>query len=249
MRYLETVMGVPMSVDIRDDGDHTIAVDEAFGELRNADRIFSTYRSDSVISRLNRAELTLDTVGDRFMEVLSLAEKFSNVSGGVFTLHDAEEQWDLNGIVKGWAAKQAADVLHSHGLHNFCLNAGGDVIAAGRPESGRLWNVGVRSPEAAESMIAVFALTDMSVATSGSYERGNHILDGRTGRVAQGLTSVSVISADLTVADVLATTVYAMGEYGVGWAAERYDCAILAIAETGELIDGGDVRRWLARAR
>jgi thiamine biosynthesis lipoprotein len=113
---------------------------------------------------------------------------------------------------------------------------------------GRPWNVGVRSPESAETMIAVVALTDRSVATSGSYERGRHIVDGRTGRSACGLTSVSVIAEGLTVADVLATTVYAMGEEGVPWAAERYDCGILALTEAGELIDGGDVRRWLAPA-
>jgi thiamine biosynthesis lipoprotein len=97
-------------------------------------------------------------------------------------------------------------------------------------------------------MIAVVALTDMSVATSGSYERGPHIVDGRTRQPAHGLTSVSVIAEDLTVADVLATTVYAMGEDGVGWAAERYECGILAVTEAGEFIDGGDVRRWLAPA-
>jgi thiamine biosynthesis lipoprotein len=248
MRYVETVMGLPISVDIRDEGDHRIPVDEAFGELRRADSIFSTYRPDSEIGRLNRAELTLDTAGDEFIEVMSLAEKFSTVSGGVFTLHDADERWDLNGIVKGWAADQAAGVLRSHGIHNFCLNAGGDVIAAGHPEPGRPWNVGVRSPGSPESMIAVVALTDMSIATSGSYERGRHIVDGRTRLLAHGLTSVSVISADLTVADVLATTVYAMGEVGVGWAAERYDCAVLAVTEAGDLLAGGDVRRWLAPA-
>jgi thiamine biosynthesis lipoprotein len=96
-------------------------------------------------------------------------------------------------------------------------------------------------------MLAVFALTDVSIATSGAYERGEHIIDGRTHQEATELSSVSVIAPDLTTADVLATTVYAMGQDGVSWAAQRYDCAILAVAETGKLIDGGDLRRWLAR--
>lgn len=246
MRYLETVMGVPMSIDIRDSGDHNDAAEQAFCQLRDADAIFSTYRPDSVISRLNRSELTLTTVGDRFTDVLNLAERFSTVSGGVFVLRTADGQCDLNGIVKGWAAEQAATVLRAHGLRNFCLNAGGDVIAAGHPKPTRCWQVGVRSPQSAASMLAVFALTDVSIATSGAYERGQHIIDGRTNRVAAGLSSVSVISPDLTTADVLATTVYAMGQDGVSWAAERYDCAILAVAETGKLIAGGDLRRWLA---
>jgi FAD:protein FMN transferase len=57
-----------------------------------------------------------------------------------------------------------------------------------------------------------------------------------------------VIATDLTTADVLATIVFAMGEDGVGWAAERYDCGVLAVANSGRLVDGGDARRWLANA-
>jgi FAD:protein FMN transferase len=248
MRVVETVMGIPMSIDLRDDRDHTIALDDAFGELRNADAVFSPFRPDSELSRLNRGELTPETVGDDFRTVLETAERFSTVSGGTFTLRDASGDWDLNGIVKGWAAQRAAELLVSRGLGDFCLNAGGDVVAVGHPESGRPWMVGVRSPESAETMLAVFALSDRSIATSGAYERGNHIVDGRTGREASGLSSVSVIAADLTTADVLATIVFAMGEDGVGWAAERYDCGVLAVTDSGRLIDGGDARRWLATA-
>jgi FAD:protein FMN transferase len=253
MRVVETVMGIPMSIDVRDDhdngdGGHRIALDDAFRELRNADAIFSTYLPDSEISRLNRGELTLESVGADVRTVLETAERFSTVSGGTFTLRDSHGDWDLNGIVKGWAAQRAAELLVSRGLHDFCLNAGGDVIAAGHPEPGRPWMVGVRSPESAESMLAVFALSDRSIATSGAYERGNHIIDGRTGRAATGLSSASVIADDLTTADVLATIVFAMGEDGVGWAAERYDCGVLAVTDSGRLIDGGDARRWLANA-
>jgi thiamine biosynthesis lipoprotein len=251
MRVVETVMGIPMSIDVRNsdgDGDFRMILDDAFGEIRDADATFSPYRPDSEISRLNSGELTRETVSDDFRSVLEAAERFSTVSGGTFTLHDSTGAWDLNGIVKGWAAQRAAELLVSRGLHDFCINAGGDVVAAGHPEPGRPWMVGVRSPESAETMLAVFALSDRSIATSGAYERGNHIVDGRTGRKATGLTSVSVIAADLTTADVLATTVYAMGEDGVGWAAERYDCGVLAVTDSGRLIDGGDARRWLANA-
>jgi thiamine biosynthesis lipoprotein len=245
MRVVETVMGIPMSIDVRADGDYRMIVDDAFGEIRDADATFSTYRPDSEISRLNRGELTRESVGEDFRSVLETAERFGTVSGGAFTLRDSDGDWDLNGIVKGWAAQRAGELLVSRGLHDFCINAGGDVVAAGHPEPDRPWMVGVRSPESAATMLAVFALSDRCIATSGAYERGNHIVDGRTGREATGLTSVSVIAADLTTADVLATIVYAMGEDGVGWAAERYDCGVLAVTDSGRLIDGGDARRWL----
>jgi len=248
MRYLDTVMGIPMSIDIRDAGDHQVAAAEAFATMHQADAIFSPYRPDSELSRLNRAELTLATVGGLFTEVYKLASRFAAVSGGVFALQNPSGEWDLNGIVKGWAAQRAAQRLRDLGVANFCLNAGGDVVVAGNSEPGTAWNVGIRSPESAQQMLAVLALRDMAVATSATYERGEHILDGRTGRPGHGFLSVSVIAADLTTADVLATTVFAMGSEGPRWAAERYDCSILALTEGGAFIDAGDLRRWLVPA-
>ena len=174
--------------------------------------------------------------------------RFSAVSGGVFALQTLSGEWDLNGIVKGWAAQRAADRLRALGVANFCLNAGGDVVAAGNSEPGKAWNVGIRSPESPQQMMAVLALRDMAVATSVTYERGEHIVDGRTGSPARGFLSVSVVAADLTTADVLATTVFAMGPEGPGWAVERYDCSILAQTKDGAFIDTGNLRRWLAPA-
>ena len=248
MRFLDTVMGIPMSIDIRDHGDHHAAAEQAFAILHEADAIFSPYRSNSELSRLNRDELTLGTVGPLFTEVHELASRFAAVSGGVFALQTGAGEWDLNGIVKGWAAQRAAHRLRALGVANFCLNAGGDVVAAGNSGPGKGWNVGIRSPGSAQQMMAVLSLRDMAVATSATYERGEHIINGRTGRTARGFSSVSVIAADLTTADVLATTVFAMGSDGPHWAAERYDCSILAQTEDGTFVDSGDLRRWLARA-
>lgn len=248
MRFLDTVMGIPMSIDIRDPGDHHAAAAEAYAILHEADEVFSPYLKDSELSRLNRSELTLETVGGLFTEVRNLALRFETVTDGVFTQLDASGEWDLNGIVKGWAAQRAADRLRAAGLANFCLNAGGDVIASGHFEPGKPWKIGIRSPQSDQRMTAVLALSDMAVATSATYERGEHIFNGSTGRLARDFSSVSVIAADLTTADVLATTVFAMGADGPRWAAERYDCSILALTYTGAFIGAGELRRWLAPA-
>ncbi len=247
MRFLESVMGIPMSIDIPGDGDQSAAASDAFDALREADAVFSTYRDESEISRLNRGEVTVDDLSPLFTEVVELASRFERVSGGAFTLRDASGAWDLNGIVKGWAAERAAQRLRGLGVENFCLNAGGDVIAAGESRDHGPWNVGIRSPDSAQQMIAVLSVRDMAVATSATYERGQHIVDGRTGRPPEGLSSVTVIAEDLTTADVLATTVFVLGPDGPAWAAERYDCSVLAVTESGTFIDGGDLRRWLAR--
>lgn len=247
MRFLESVMGIPMSIDIPGEGDHAAAAAAAFDALREADATFSPYRHESEISRLNRAEITLQEASPLFTEVVELGSRFESVSGGAFTLRDATGAWDLNGIVKGWAAQRAAERVRGRGVDSFCLNAGGDVVAAGNSRDGRPWNVGIRSPESAQDMIAVLSVRDMAVATSATYERGEHIIDGRTGRPPAGLSSVTVIAEDLVTADVLATTVFVLGPDGPAWAVERYDCSVLAVTDSRTIIDAGDLRRWIAQ--
>lgn len=127
-------------------------------------------------------------------------------------------------MVKGWSVQRAANLLSGRGTSRFCLNAGGDVVAAGGP-----WRVGVRHPERADRLCTVLEITDGAVATSARYERGDHILDGRTGRPATGLLSVTVVAPSLTEADATATADFAMGAEGVEWAASREGCEVFAV--------------------
>nr|WP_240658113.1 FAD:protein FMN transferase [Streptomyces populi] len=83
----------------------------------------------------------------------------------------------------------------------------------------RAWRVGVRRPEHADKLCATLESTDGAVATSARYERGDHIVDGRTGRPATGLLGMTVVAATLTEADAVATAAFAMGAEGVEWAA------------------------------
>ena len=130
-------------------------------------------------------------------------------------------------------------MLEAQGIRNFCLNAGGDVVVAGSPGGGDAWNVGVRSVEDAQKMMAVLTVTDCAVATSAAYERGEHIVDGRTGLPARGLRSVTVVAPDLTTADVLATSVFALGADGIDWALGQGAIGVLAVAADGRLLSAG----------
>jgi thiamine biosynthesis lipoprotein len=241
MRFLETVMGIPMSIDVRDPRDATAAAERAFAVLREADERFSAYRTDSELSRVNAQAGALDGVSDGFREVVSLGSALADASGGAFRVRRPDGSWDLDGVVKGWAADRAARVLAEGGLQNFCLNAGGDVAVAGSPGDGRPWHVAVRSPESATDLLAVLEVTDGGVATSGAYERGAHIVDGRTGAVATGLRSATVVADDLTTADLLATAVFALGPHGVRWALGQGARAVLAVGADGTLLGAGDL--------
>jgi len=227
VRFVETVMGIPMSIDIRDAatdarGWADVAA-AAFAVIAEADRRFSTYRPDSEVSLVNRGLVGEGDYSDDLREVLAIGERFGTASGGAFTVRRAGGGLDTDGVV------------------NFCLNAGGDVVVGGSPGGGAAWNVGIRSPSDPERMWAVLSVTECAVATSGAYERGSHIVDGRTGRPATGLSSVSVIADELTTADVLATAVFALGPDGVDWALGHGARGVLALSDAGKPLAAGVV--------
>jgi thiamine biosynthesis lipoprotein len=90
----------------------------------------------------------------------------------------------------------------------------------GRNADGDPWRVGIRHPWQADKISWVLAVSTGAVATSGTYERGGHVLNPRTGRPAQGLRSVTVVGPDLSLADAYATAALAMGEAGITWLAK-----------------------------
>ena len=81
------------------------------------------------------------------------------------------------------------------------------------------WRVGVQHPRERDRLAAVLSLTDAAVATSGAYERGEHIVDPLTGRPPSGALAVTVLGRDLATADAYATAAFAMGERGPAWTA------------------------------
>ena len=231
-------MGVPVSLDVRGTPDDK-AIDAAFEVLHDADRRFSRFRADSAVSRIRRGELDPRDAGPQLQEVLALAEWATAASGGAFDVTDPDGLLDTDGVVKGWAAQRAAAVLTRAGLRNFCLNAGGDVVTSGEPEPGRAWQVAVRHPRDRLASLAVLSLRDGAVATSGTYERGAHVWDGRSGARALELVAATVVAADLALADVLATSVLALGPSGVEWGMAHGASLVLAGDRDGEVLSAG----------
>ncbi|WP_236794285.1 FAD:protein FMN transferase [Amycolatopsis sp. GM8] len=218
MRLVRQIMGLPISLDLPDDEQD--AAERAFAWLREVDRRFSPFRDDSEVTQFDpdgphSAEMR---------EIVGLCETYEGLSGGAFRARLPGRGFDPSGIVKGWAAQRAGELLRAAGVTRFCLNAGGDVIAAGRT-----WSVGIRHPDQPMAVCAVLAVRDRAVATSGSYERGEHIFDGRTGRPARELVSLTVVAADLTTADAVSTAAFALGRDGISWAAAQPGCLVHAV--------------------
>ena len=179
-----------------------------FAWLRWVDATFSTYRADSEICRLERGELALADAHPLVREVLGQCERLRERTGGFFDLR-ATGRLDPSGLVKGWAVDRAAALLDRAGCTRFCIDAGGDLRLRGGP-----WRVGIRHPHRRRRLAGVIAVTDAAVATSGTYERGRHIVDPHTGRPATDALSVTIVGPDLATADAYATAAFAMGEAG-----------------------------------
>ena len=125
---------------------------------------------------------------------------------------------DLGGIAKGYAVDRAFGLLTSRGYRNMIVNAGGDMRVSGRKTSGP-WVIGLQDPRDRSRIMATIDASDISVATSGDYERYfvkegrryHHLLNPFTGFPARQCRSVTILVEDAFSTDGLATAVFVMG--------------------------------------
>jgi thiamine biosynthesis lipoprotein len=125
----------------------------------------------------------------------------------------------FGGIGKGYAADQAKSVLQKLGIKSGIVNAAGDLVTWGTQIGGRPWTVGIANPEQTNRPFSSLKISDMAIATSGSYEkfvtingkRYSHTIDPKTGLPVSGVKSVSIICPSAELADALATPVVVMG--------------------------------------
>ncbi|HUY97192.1 MAG TPA: FAD:protein FMN transferase [Verrucomicrobiae bacterium] len=209
-------MGTVITAELRAPGVPAPVLDAVFAWFREVDLVFSPFRPDSEISRLGRGEIGEAACRPEVREVLGLCAEVESRSHGCFDIR-CGGTLDPSGLVKGWAVERAAAMLVAAGARDFLLDGGGDIVVRGRPAPDQLWRVGIRHPERPDQLAAVVATGDRAVATSGTYERGPHILDPRTGRPPVGLLSMTVVGPSLTYADAFATAAYVMGEPGTIW--------------------------------
>ena len=227
---IEHIMGTAIVIDVRDGeavpGSIARATRAAFEHFRLVDERFSTYREDSEVSRLNRGELAAQETSAELREVLAMCEQARIASDGYFDIraHRRDGQLDPSGLVKGWSVEGAA--------RTSCTPPGRPISpstppvtwsSAGEPEKGAPWRIGIRNPWDAQTVVAVIETRNLAIATSATYERGEHIVDPHSGRVANGVASMTVVGPSLTWADTWATAAFAMGVRGVDWVARELD--------------------------
>ena len=130
-------------------------------------------------------------------------------------------QIDLGGIAKGYTSSRIMDIYKEKGVTSGLVNLGGNAQVFGTKPDGSLWHVAVQSPDSEDEYLGVLETKDKAIITSGGYERYfekdgvtyHHIIDPSTGYPADnGLISVTIVSADGTLADGLSTSLFVMGK-------------------------------------
>ena len=159
---------------------------------------------------------------------------------------------DLASIAKGYGVDQVAALIRGNGIHNFLVEIGGEVFAAGLRKDGKKWRIGINRPQKnapVNQVYKVVALQDKSFATSGDYrnffeanqKRFSHVINPKNGYpVDNGVVSVSVIANTCTFADGLATAVMVLGHKKGLDLVNRLDnteCFIVTQSKDGDLID------------
>lgn len=224
-------MGMPVSIEAVGSDEKVMhgAIERAYSRLVWVDEIFSTYKADSEISRINRGELSVAGAHLAVGEVLRACDEMRVKTDGYFNIQTADGI-DPSGYVKGWAIRGAASVLDRAGVDCYVVEAGGDLQARGSAENGGPWRVGIRHPEPdmRDKIVKVLGVNNGAVATSGTYERGLHIYNPHTGRPVTSLASMTVLGPDIVTADVYATAAFAMGTKGAAWVARQgLECYVI----------------------
>jgi thiamine biosynthesis lipoprotein len=128
-----------------------------------------------------------------------------------------EGGFDPSGFVKGWAAQESLRFFVERNIYQIQINAGGDVVVRGGIDESTPWKIGIRHPDFADEIAKTYELFDGAIASSGTYERGAHIIDPRVGVPAVGSRAATVVGPDAGFADALATALVVDGRDSVNW--------------------------------
>lgn len=157
----------------------------------------------------------------------------------------------FGGIGKGYAAEMAKRLMIQRGVENGIVNASGDLTTWGAQPNGEPWTIGIAHPDAKEQPFSYFNISNISVATSGNYEKYvtiggkkySHTIDPKTGLPVSGIKSVTIISPNAEIADAMATPVTVMGvRIGLDLINQMQGMACVIIDDTNRVFTSKNIK-------
>ena len=242
VRRSAPMMGSVASIHVHDDAPVElidVVIAEVLAELEKYEAMFSTFRVSSEISRINRKELHVLDASKEVVDVLDACFFLEVASDGAFSSRQDDGTLDPAGFVKGWAVERAARHLDAAGLKHWYVSLGGDMQMGDPPPHSHLqdgWKVGIADPARSGEVVAALSMQRGAVATSGTAERGRHLVDPRDGTASEYWSSVTVTGPSLTWADAFATTACVIGAEGLDWVHRFEGYAAMGVRPDGTLV-------------
>ena len=265
-----TVFAMDTVMDLQVWGkDRAAALEQAEAFLRDLENTWSVTDENSLLSALNRGEDPSMTA--EHSALLQQAEALSVRTAGAFdpklyavskawgfygedrkvpsktelAVAMSKNQWDMGGVLKGYAGGALALMLAGMNVDRAILNLGGNIQTYGEKPDGQPWVIGIQNPDGGDYLGRVSVRGTMAVVSSGDYQRYfeadgvkyHHIIDPKTGYPARsGLRSVTVICRDGMTADALSTALFVMG-LGQGSAhwREHGDFEAIFVTDSGKI--------------
>ena len=204
------VMGMPITIEVKGEGQGVKVnqdIEKVFEYFKYVDEKYSPFKETSDVSKYNRGE----KVSKEMKLILSLSQDLHDKTNGYFDIVKPNGRIDPSGIVKGWAILNASKILKDLGYDRFFVDAGGDAEIVGKN-----WKWGIRNPFNVKEIVKVLNLSNCGIATSGTYERGQHIYNPITKENKNtDIISLTVIGPDVFEADKMSTPAFAIGRAGI----------------------------------
>lgn len=168
------------------------------------------------------AELPPTDLLEEAMKHTDFSEVEINEENNTVFIPDPEMTLDVGAIAKGYAVERVAEYLINNGVTDFLINIGGNIRTIGMGKNNEPWKVGIENPDVEKQEeiphIEYLKLTDMSLVTSGCYQRFyevngknyHHIIDPETLFPGDKYLSVSVLTKDSGLGDALSTSLFLM---------------------------------------
>ena len=171
--------------------------------FKNADSI-STAKIDSILQFVGYEKVRLED--------------------GKLIKSDERLMMDFSAIAKGYGVDAVARLFDRHGIENYMVEVGGEVVVKGKNPKQNPWTIGIVKPVENEGQVeqthTLVQAQDVAMATSGNYrrfyykngKRFAHTIDSHSGYPVQhSLLSATVLAKDCATADAYATAFMVMG--------------------------------------